>query len=214
MAVYKYPLIAKEGWPLIAGLAVVAIVVQYFSSGLWEILSLFLWLPVVAAIVYFRDPPRHIPPRPLGVISPVDGTVTGIETVADPYVERQALRVCFHSGVFSVHSVHSPIEGKIQNQWFVAKQKNTHGRRRYAMWIQTDEADDVVIEMCPPAAMPPVCDVQAGERIGQGARCGFTYLGAEFCLYLPEGSRIEVKDGDHVSAGSDIIATLVHRMTG
>lgn len=196
---------------MIAGLAIVAVAVYLFTAAQW---TLLLWLPVVVAAIYFRDPPRDIPPRPLGIISPVDGTVTDVETVDDPYVERQALRVCFHSGLFSVHSVHSPTEGKIQNQWFVANEKNAHGRRRYAMLIQTDEKDDVVIEMCPPAVVPPVCDVQAGERVGQGARCGFAYLGAEFCLYLPEGSRIEVKAGDHVTAGSDIVATLVHRQAG
>ncbi len=193
---------------MIAGLALVVSTVHYFSEASWLWL---LWLPVVAAVIYFRDPPRDIPPRPLGIISPVDATVTAIETVSDPYIERNALKVCFHSGMFSVHSVHSPTEGKIQNQWLVANEKNIHGRRCYAMWIQTDEKDDVVIEICPPTAITPVCDVQAGERIGQGERCGFSYLGAEFSLYLPQGSRVEVKEGDDVTAGSDIIATLVHR---
>jgi len=56
----------------------------------------------------------------------------------------------------------------------------------------------------------PRCYVHSGERIGQGQRCGIVPFGALVDVYVPLNSKVDIKVGDHVRAGSDTLATLVH----
>jgi phosphatidylserine decarboxylase len=203
MAVYRYPLIAKEGWLLIAVVAMVALALHYFAGSI--LFAGIAWAIVIFLLYVFRDPTRKIPPSPLGIISPVDGEVIAVDEIHDDYLDRDVKRISLNMNTLGVRSIRSPTEGKIQNRWFNA---GSEKRPRHALWIQTDEKDDVLIEMIPPKFPPPVCEVQSGERVGQGARCGFVYFAGQINLFLPTDARIQVAVGDHVVGGSDIVATL------
>jgi len=211
-------MIAREGLPYFlipAGLAI------YISWQFGLLAGLPLWLLIGLFIYLFRDPGRTIPSVPLAVVSPADGTVENVEQVYDVLLERQAIRLRISIGLADVYTVRSAIEGKIMEQWFptspslrTARERDEHQLLRavrFANWTQTDEGDDVLL--CLSGGSPlarPHCYVQSGERIGQGHRCGYIPFGAFIDLYLPDTSRIEVEAGDHVTAGSDTLATLVH----
>ncbi|MDT8384749.1 MAG: phosphatidylserine decarboxylase [Gammaproteobacteria bacterium] len=215
---YRYPLIAREGWTWIA-VAVVSALIVYLLYGP---VSAPLWLLVLVLLFLFRDPARKVPAVPLGILSPVDGKVVAIDTVDDAYLDRQALRIRIRMGITSVYSAHSPLEGKVLQQWLgspgraAADAKDAAGTAdgksiRYAQWIQSDEQDDVVMVIeTSPRSPRPRCYAQSGERIGQGQRCGFIRFGSQVDVLIPLESRVAVAVGDAVLAGSDIIATLVH----
>ena len=210
MLSYRYPVIAREGWLWIALVAIPAGLVQYAFG--W--VALPLWLLVLLLLFLFRDPPRKVPASPLGIVSPVDGRVVAIATVHDDYLNRQALSITVKMGFTSVYSAHSPMEGKVVEQWLGVPRKVSDSKGEvatYAQWIQSDEGDDLVlvIEASSPLQRPQ-CYAQSGERIGQGQRCGFIRFGSQVEVLLPIGSRIEIAVGDRVRAGADIIATLVH----
>ena len=57
MAHYPHPLIAREGWPFLAG-AVVAAAVVTWLGGWW---SAPVWLAALFVLQFFRDPPREVP---------------------------------------------------------------------------------------------------------------------------------------------------------
>jgi phosphatidylserine decarboxylase len=214
MLTYRYPLIAREGWLWIAIAILLATLVYVLDQ--WA--SLPLWLLVLGLLYLYRDPVRKIPAAPLAVVSPVDGKVISVGPVRDGFLDRQALCVSIRMGFFSVYSVHSPMEGKVMQQWLGVARNIEHGvgggKRPpgcYAQWIQSDEEDDVLLVIDAVPLMPrPRCYAQTGERIGQGQRCGFIPLGTQVDILLPEKSRIEVSVGDTVLAGSAIMATLVH----
>ncbi|HHI92499.1 MAG TPA: phosphatidylserine decarboxylase [Gammaproteobacteria bacterium] len=210
MLSYRYPLIAREGWVWIAATVIPAAIV-YLLYGL---ASLPLWGLVLLLLFLFRDPARNVPAVPLGIVSPVDGKVVAIDTVHDIYLNRQALSVSVKMGITSVYSVHSPMEGRVVEQWLNVPRKITGMGEEvatYAQWIQSDEKDDVVLVVEVNSHLPrPQCYAQSGERIGQGQRCGFIHFGAHVEVLIPVGSRIDVSVGDSVLAGTDIIATLVH----
>ncbi len=210
MLSYRYPLIAREGWMWIAAIAIPAGVVQY----LYGLAALPLWAIVLFLLFLFRDPARKVPAVPLGIVSPVDGRVTAIDTVHDAYLNRQVLSISVKMRFTSVYSAHSPIEGKVLEQWLDVPRKiagTDEEVATFAQWIQSDEKDDVVlvIETSSPISRPQ-CYAQSGERIGQGQRCGFIRFGSQVEVLVPVTSRIAVSVGDPVLAGSDIIATLVH----
>jgi phosphatidylserine decarboxylase len=222
MLAYRYPLIAREGWLWIAVVAVAAAWVQ-INYGL---VALPLWLLVLLLLFLFRDPARRVPASPLGIVSPVDGKVVAVDTVHDSYLDREALCISIKMRFTSVYSAHSPMEGKIMQQWLGvprridasvqagSEQAESRDVQSYAQWIQSDEADDVVMVM--EASLPvsrPQCYAHSGERIGQGQRCGFIRFGSQVDVLLPANSRINVAVGDSVLAGTDIIATLVHTST-
>ena len=209
MLSYRYPIIAREGWSWIAVVAIVAGLVQYF----YALAAVPLWLVVLFLLFLFRDPTRKVPASPLGIVSPVDGKVVAIDTVYDTYLDRQALSISVKMGFTSVYSAHSPMEGKVLKQWLDVPHKivgTDNEVASFAQWIQSDEQDDVVLVIETSSQVSrPQCYAQSGERIGQGQRCGFIRFGSQVEVLVPVNSRIDVSVGDSVSAGTDIIATLV-----
>lgn len=217
------PYIAREGWRYIAVAITCAVAVHAFAGAAWAVP---LWLAGAVLVYLFRDPERAIPPVPLGVVSPVDGRITAVEEGAtDPFLQRPAIRVAIRMRRGGTYSTRSPIEGKVMKQWLVADgardtaparsagaQAAGGGPENHGIWIQSDENDDVVLAMrADKWAMRPTCYVRIGERTGQGQRCGLVPFGAPVSVWLPPGTRVEVSVGDRVKAGSDIIATFMHK---
>lgn len=213
MISYRYPLIAREGWKLIFFSVLVAILVQ-ISMGVW--FALAVWAIVGALFVTYRDPPRDVPALPLAIIAPVDGSVVAIRELDDQFIGRTATCISIKKPWYRIMSIRSPMEGKIQKQWYRKTDKQSDpndsvNQHKFTQWVQSDEGDDVVISVQPVFAERMLrCYSQAGERIGQGQRCGSFQFGAMVDVLLPTGSDVKVKVGDHIKAGSDTIATLIH----
>jgi len=204
----SHPYIAQEGWVLILAVALSGLIAKFYFGLL---AALPLWLLCIGLAYLFRDPHRVIPSAPLGVVSPVDGEVLAIEAVHDKYLDRDATKVSIWMSRLGTYATRAPIEGKIVQHWHSSASDETEMLDRYAMWLQTDENDDVVLVMgVGSRALKPVCYHQTGERIGQGERCGLVRFGGFIEVLLPIETRLEVAVGDPVSAGSDIIATLIH----
>jgi len=217
------PYVAREGWVLILFVLVCAVAL-HMSVG--NIYAIPVWLLVVILIHVFRDPERTIPAIPLAVVSPVDGSIKVIENNIDPYLERNATAISISMKSSGPFVVRSPIEGKVMNQWSgvinsrvrkngsnTAKDgSNDKTGHYYAIWIQSDEGDDVVLVLIGSIfGFRPRYYVHAGERVGQGQRCGFVNFGCKVLVLIPENSRKEVMPGDSVIAGSGVIATLIHK---
>lgn len=200
----RYTVIAREGLvPLLVAVTAAFMVWHFVSLPA----SLIFWMLGVLVLFMFRDPEREIPSMPMAVVSPVDGRIIAINTVRDPYLERQSIHVTVLMNTYGVFTTRSPVEGKVlEPSCLPDSVKTPHG-----VWLKTDEGDDVVMVMNKGRfKTDPRCYIRFGERIGQGKRCGFVPLGSQIELYLPEESRLAVAVGDVVHAGSDIIAKLVH----
>ena len=203
MATYRYPLFAREGWPILAGTVSLALLLHLFS---WQ-LALPVWLACAWVIFVFRDPPRRVPSVPLGIVSPVDGKVLSVTRTGDDRLQREALRIAIRMRWFNVYSLRSPTEGKVMKTWFSAA--DGQNKASASLWIQTDETDDVVTTISGGFWWwKPRCEVHSGERVGQGQRCGFMDFGSEVEILLPESSIAEVNAGDLVLSGESIIAHL------
>lgn len=191
-------------------------------------------LPLIAVAVLipylFRDPERRVPPAPLGIVSPVDGRATLAGQVDDPFLGRRALKISIRMPLLGPFVLRSPTEGQVMQQWYLPQgldpqllanadaamlaQDPDARQGRYAIWVQTDEQDDVVVALRGAFISRRLrCGVQVGERIGQGQRCGLIRFAASADVYLPANSRIDIAQHAVLHAGSDIIATLVHKGT-
>lgn len=200
-------MISREGLvPVVASGLAGVLVVHYVGFAA----SLVVWLIFLVLVLFFRDPERDIPAAPLAVVSPADGRVASVGPQHDPYLERQSVLVTLEMNPYGIFTTRSPVEGKVLEP----PNMPDGDAAPHGIWIQTDEADDIVMVMNRGRVHnSPRCYVGFGERVGQGQRCGFIHLGARIDLYLPETSRTEVAPGNHVSGGSDVIARLVHERT-
>lgn len=215
MVTSRHPLLAPEGWWHIAISLIVASAVHYYFGWPW---ATPLWVVVLFVLQFFRDPPRIIPAEPLGLVCPADGRVIKVDEVEDPYLKRPARRVSIFMNVFNVHSNRAPIEGKVKERWYhqgkyfnASLDKASEQNERNALWIQTDEGDDiVVVQVAGLIARRILCYKQPGERIGQGERYGFIRFGSRVDVYFSRDSRVKVSLGDKVKGGSDLLAILVH----
>ena len=208
-----YPTIAREGWARIAGLIAVAAGIHYLVGFWW---ASPLWLIVLLAVQFFRDPERQIPQQDQAVVAPAHGRVVAIEKAYDPYLERDAIRISIFMNIFSVHSNRAPVEGIVRGRWYqpgyffnASLDKASEKNERNAIWINTKDGHDVVsVQIAGLVARRILCYVTEGQPISRGQRYGFIRFGSRLDVYLPFESRIEARLGHWVDSGSDIIGFL------
>lgn len=211
---YPHPIIAREGWPFIGIALLLAILVHALGGFGW---AWPFWLLVVFVVQFFRDPPRAIPGDPNAVLSPADGRIVAIETVLDPYAQREAMKISVFMNVFNAHSQRSPVDGTVRRvQYFPGAFLNAEldkaslQNERNALVF--DLPGGVVISCVQVAGLVArriLCYVREGETLKRGQRYGFIRFGSRLDVYLPLGTRPRVSIGEKVFASSTILAELV-----
>jgi len=200
-------MIAPEG-KLIVGLLFLGTLALHFTIG---IVAWPLWGLVLAVAYLYRDPKRVIPSAPLGLISPVDGVVVDVQNKFDTFLKREALTISIQMSWSGAYALRAITEGKIMQHWLHEADSKTQGNLQHAIWIQTDEQDDVIIAIHAGGRFRRMhCYASVGERVGQGKRCGFIPFGTRIDIILPVKTKIKLKTGDKVLAGCDLIGEFVH----
>jgi len=185
--------IAIEGWPIVIALLALA---GLLVASSWPAAAVLPAALLAIVIPQFRDPPRTVPADPLGVVSPVDGTVVDIDRGAD------GLRLMLRINTFSPYLLRSPTEGNVT--------RSGSGRDGHGMTIRTDEGEEVWLRLTGPRWLPPAAGVDYGERVGQGKRCGVLRGARAVEIWLPANSELLVQRGDRVRAGESVLGRF-HR---
>ncbi len=207
MVIYGYTYAAA----LVAGGAVVT----YLASWPW---ALPLYILAAFCLNFFRDPERHAPPGPVAV-SPADGKVVAV--VAR---EGGAHRLSIFLNVFNVHVNRTPIPGKVicakykkgnflaankeaasdANEQNILTVEGTVGGRRTQV---------VFKQIAGLIARRIICYKRVGDVLDPAERIGLIKFGSRVdVLFGPEWN-IAVKPGDHVAAGSSVIARIAEPLT-
>ncbi len=210
---YPHPLIAREGWPFVAIILVVAIVLSYAH---WWLLATLAWVCVLFIVQFFRDPPRTVPAEPNVVLSPADGKIVVVSNARDPFLDRDALKISVFMNVFNVHSNRSPVDGTVKNKWYhagsflnAALDKASSENERNALHISTAAGVDVTcVQVAGLIARRILCYVGPGDPLVRGQRYGFIRFGSRVDVYLPSNATPKVAIGDVVHATTTILAQL------
>ncbi len=213
---YPHPIVAREGWPYI-GLALVAALAVTAIGGWW---SLPFWIVALFVLQFFRDPPREAPQGERLVLAPADGRVISIETVRDPYADRDAMRISVFMNVFNVHSNRSPVDGTVEAVRYspgsfvnADLDKASEQNERNALSIRADDGSLVgCVQVAGLIARRILCYVKPGDALVRGQRFGFIRFGSRVDVYLPLGSRPFVGVGEKVHATSSLLAELPRPM--
>jgi len=210
---YPHPIVAREGWPFVAVLLVVAVALSWAG---WWIAAVLAWVALVFVVQFFRDPPRDVPAAANAVLSPADGKIVLVGKARDPYLDRDALKISVFMNVFNVHSNRSPVDGTVRNRWYhagsfvnAALDKASLDNERNALHIATAGGVDVTcVQVAGLIARRILCYVAPGDALARGQRYGFIRFGSRVDVYLPPTARASVAIGDVVHATSTILAVL------
>ena len=207
--------IHHEGRPFIAAFAVATLVLFWVWSPLG-------WLAAVATLwcaYFFRDPERVTPVRDGIVVAPADGRVSRVtNAVPAPELglgERPLSRVSIFMSVFDCHVNRSPVTGRIERIVYrpgafvnADLDKASEDNERNSFLIATDRGRVGVVQIAGLVARRIVCFVRQGASVGVGERIGLIRFGSRVDIYLPEGVRPLVAEGQTAIAGETVIADL------
>ncbi len=210
---YPHPLIAREGWPFVAGTTAASVLVAWQLGWLW---SLPFWVLTLFVLQFFRDPPRAVPAQAGVVLSPADGRIVKVEKTRDPYTERDTLLVSVFMNVFNVHSNRVPVDGTVERLDYrpgsfvnADLDKASTENERNAMVLRLADGERVaVVQVAGLIARRILCYVKTGDSLRRGQRYGFIRFGSRVDVYLPLTARPRVAVGDIVHATTTVLAEL------
>jgi phosphatidylserine decarboxylase len=205
-----------EGYPFIGGFALLSLVLFVVWSPLgWIGTAMTLW-----CAYFFRDPVRVTPVRDGIVVSPADGRVSRIVNASPPpelgLGNKTLTRVSIFMSVFDCHVNRSPVSGRVERVAYHAGaflnadlDKASENNERNSLIIATaGGARIVVVQIAGLIARRIVSFVREGVAIGAGERFGLIRFGSRLDVYLPDGVRPMVAEGQTAIAGETVLADL------
>jgi len=204
------------GRPFLFGGAIA--IVLGLALGAW-----LFWLGVLFTLFclyFFRDPERIPPGRPGVLLAPADGRIVGIAPAAPPAElglgAAPRWRVAIFLSVLDVHVNRVPADGTItriayrHGQFLNASlDKASERNERNALAIRLPDGREIaVVQIAGLIARRIVCEVREGDAVRAGARFGIIRFGSRTDLYLPEGVRPLVAEGQIMIGGETVIAEL------
>jgi len=184
----------------------------YIVTVLGYCISAFLFIVIVQ---FFRSPKRELTSDDDIVYSPADGKVVVIEEVQeDEYFKDKRLQVSIFMSPINVHVNWYPITGIIKylkyhnGKYLVAfHPKSSTENERTTIVVEKNEKQNVLLRQIAGAmARRIVYYGKEKEDVNQGNQLGFIKFGSRVDMYLPLGTKINVKLGDKVTGCKTEIA--------
>jgi phosphatidylserine decarboxylase len=207
--------IHPEGYPFIGMFALASLILFWIWTPLgWIGTVLTVW-----CVLFFRDPVRVTPVREGLVVSPADGRVSQIINVVPPgelgLSQRPLPRISIFMSVFDCHINRSPVAGRIDRIVYKAGafinadlDKASEDNERNSFIISTGAARIGVVQIAGLLARRIVCFSREGALVAAGERIGMIRFGSRVDIYLPEGVRPLVAEGQTSLAGETLLADL------
>jgi len=207
--------IHRAGYPFIAIFFVISIIIGWLWNPLFYIgLALTLW-----CAYFFRDPERVTPVNDDVVISPADGVVSHITTLAPPTEldmgDTPMLRISVFMNVFNCHVNRTPLRGKILRKVYRPGQflsaeldKASSENERSSLVLDTPHGEIAVIQIAGLVARRIICWAEAGEEMVAGERFGLIRFGSRLDVFLPTSAVPRVAIGQTMIAGETILAAF------
>ena len=203
----RNPFVAREGIPFLV-VTLIGIGVAWQQAGVNYAIPLAI--PFIYFFLVFRDPRRNVPAVPLGIVSPVDGTVVDIGLTDKSVLIGEAHKIIIRVDSLGTYTARCPVEGKIMDLRGDQPHQPVPGETS-GLWVRTDEDDDVILQFHGHRfGLAPRAFLRYGERVGQGQRCAYLRLTRFAEVQLPINGRVLVTAGQRVAAGSDVLAKLPH----
>ena len=214
-------MLAREGYPLIAGSAILAVLLVALGAGLggwaWSLVLLGL-LMVGFTVWFFRDPWRTPPEGAAALLlAPADGKVVELLTEDEPlYLKGKAQRVSIFLSPLNVHVNRIPADGEIEFERYVPGEylvawhpKASEKNERSEVGLQHPSGVKVLFKQIAGAvARRIVYDAPVGKHFKAGERYGIVKFGSRMDVLVPPHVELTVEIGQRVTAGETVIGHL------
>lgn len=172
----------------------------------------------LCCVYFFRDPQRVPPGRPGAILAPADGRVVSVAPAVPPPELGLGLearwRVSIFLSVLNVHVNRIPADGTVtriayRHGAFVnaAADKASEQNERNAIAIRLPDGSELaVVQIAGLIARRILCSLREGDAVRAGARFGIIRFGSRTDLYLPQGLRPLVVEGQTMVGGETVIA--------
>jgi len=208
---FRLPL-AREGFPLIGGAALVTLILFVIGWNVLAVAALGLTLFIVS---FFRDPARTPPSAPGLIISPADGRVIKVAQIHDDrFLNGAATLVSIFMSPLNVHVNRIPASGRVVDirynagKYFRAfADKASLDNEQNAVLMEDEQGRRLCfVQIAGFLARRIVCYLRAGMTIERGQRYGMIMFGSRADIYLPPAARVRVNVGERARGGLTVIA--------
>ncbi len=181
--------------------------------GLWALFMIFTFY-------FFRDPDPMTPTGANLVIAPGHGKVDTVDTTTEnEFMGGECQRISIFLSVFDVHVQNAPVTGTIA---FFRHKPGQYLNALRADCAQFNENVLLGIQSVEPAGAKVGVRLIAGliarrivpwvtqnDPVLRGERISLIQFGSRVEVYLPPGSKINVRVGDRVVGGQTVLAELI-----
>ena len=211
----------KEGFNIILStfltVALIVISLDYFEVKNAFTIKVFLILMLVFVLQFFRNPKISVKKNENHILSPVDGKVVIIEEVFEPeYFKDKRLQVSVFMSPINVHVTRYPASGNIifskyhPGAYLVAwHPKSSTKNERTTIVIENDNFEKILYRQIAGALARRIVNyAKVGNSAIQGEDAGFIKFGSRVDLFLPIGTKVNVKLNQSVKGGVTVIASI------
>jgi phosphatidylserine decarboxylase len=177
----------------------------------WKWAAAILFLLGAFVLYFFRDPERVVPSEPGIMVSPADGRV--VEILDEAFEGNPGRRISIFLSVFDVHVNRAPVEGEIRSieyrpgHFFGAMRARASSENEQNVIRISSPAGEVVFKQIAGwIARRIICWRAVGDRVARGERVGMIRFGSRVDVWLPPGTEVVVRRGQHVAGGSTVLA--------
>ena len=182
----------------------------------FKILSLLSTFVFVFSLYFFRVRPIKINKDEKNIYSPCDGKIVVIEeTIENEYYKEKKLQVSIFMSPLNVHNNLYPISGKIKytkyhpgKYLFAWNPKASTDNERSTIVIENKSISVLCRQIAGALARRIVTYSKINADVNCGEELGFIKFGSRVDLFLPIGTKINLKIGDNVIGGESIIAKI------
>lgn len=213
----------KEGFKIIINTflicAAMALLAEFQIENYWiqKLVQTASVVLLILVLQFFRNPKRETQPNEKHIISPVDGKVVVIEEVYEKeYFKDQRLQVSIFMSPLNVHVTRYAIGGSVvfskyhPGKYLVAwHPKSSELNERTTVVLENKTAGKILYRQIAGAVARRIVNyAKVGDQVEQGADAGFIKFGSRVDVFLPIGTKINVKIDQKVKGGVDSIALL------
>ncbi len=198
----------KEGYQFASPPMVLGVIALVFGWNWTGGILLFL---AASVLYFFRDPERVAPGERGAVVAPADGRV--MEVVEEPLGSRPGRRISIFLAVWNVHVNRAPLAGTIRKveyrrgRFFAAMRSRASAENEQNIfYLDTCRGEIVFKQIAGWIARRVVAWKPEGSRVEIGERIGMIRFGSRMDVWLPLEAEIVARPGQHVSAGTTVLA--------
>lgn len=211
----------KEGSKIILIALTIFVAIILLAGELIELTWLKMSVQIIALLFlllilqFFRNPNRTIFANDNQIVAPVDGKVVVIEEVFETeYFKDKRLQVSIFMSPINVHVTRYAVSGLVKfskyhpGKFLVAwHPKASTENERTTVVIENKVFGEILYRQIAGALAKRIVNyAEEGTQVVQGTDAGFIKFGSRVDLFLPLGTKVNVKLGEKAIGNKTIIA--------